>query len=96
MVLEVYLKTLLFYAIEFLIILYYLKNYFQKALRTFEPCVLVNNYLCGKLFSLLESPTVFDEVFKVTSVPFFVPDFNLLSCKLDNFTFKVFQVIFYF
>ena len=26
--------------------------------------------------------------FKVTLVPFFIPDFNLLSCELDNFTFK--------
>ena len=47
--------------------------------------MLVNN-LCGKLFSSLESPTTFDEIFKVTSVPFFIPDFNLLSCELDNFT----------
>ena len=29
----------------------------------------------------------FDEIFKVT--PFFIPNFNLLSCKLDSFTFKV-------
>ena len=25
---------------------------------------------------------------KVTSVPFYIPDFNLLSCEWDNFTFK--------
>ena len=25
-----------------------------------------------------------DERFKVTSVPFFIPDFNLLSCELKN------------
>ena len=24
-----------------------------------------------------------------TSVPFFIPDFGLLSCELDNFMFKV-------
>ena len=29
------------------------------------------------------------ERFKVTSLAFFIPHFNLLSCKLDNFTFKV-------
>ena len=23
------------------------------------------------------------------SVPFFIPDFNLLSCELDNFTFNM-------
>ena len=27
-----------------------------KALRSFETCALVNNKLCGKLFSSLESP----------------------------------------
>ena len=31
---------------------------FAKALRSFEICVLVNNSLCGKLFSSLESPTI--------------------------------------
>ena len=36
----------------------------------------------------LESPAKFDESFKVTPVLFFIPDLNLLSCKLDNFTFK--------
>ena len=34
----------------------------------------------------LEPPAAFDESFKVISVPFFIPDFNLLSCELDNFT----------
>ena len=36
---------------------------FAKSLRSFETCVLVNNDLCGKLFSLLESPTIFEEMF---------------------------------
>ena len=49
---------------------------FAKALRNFEACVLVNSKLCGKLFSSLESPTTFDKSFKVTSVLFFIPDFN--------------------
>ena len=62
---------------------------FAKALWNLETCVLVNNNLCRKLFPSLESPTAFDEVFKVTSVPFFIPDFTLLSCELDNYTFKV-------
>ena len=39
---------------------------FAKALRIFETCVLVNNNLCGKLVSSLESTTTFDEGFKVT------------------------------
>ena len=62
---------------------------FETALQLFKTCVLVNNNLWGKLFSSLESPTIFDERFKVASVPFFIADFNLLSCKLDNFTFNV-------
>ena len=37
----------------------------------------------------LESPTTYDEIFIVTLLPFFIPDFNLLSCELDNFMFKV-------
>ena len=53
---------------------------FANALRSFETCVLVSNNLCGKLSLSLESPTTFEEIFKVTSVPFFIPDFNLLSC----------------
>ena len=60
----------------------------EKALRSFETCALVNNNLCRKLFSSLESPTTFDERFKVASVPFFIAGFSLLSCKFDNFTFK--------
>ena len=62
---------------------------FAKALRGLKTCILVNTSLCRKLLSLLQSPPTFDESFKVTSVPFFVPDFNLLSSELDNFTFKV-------
>ena len=30
-----------------------------------------------------------DERFKVTSVSFFIPDFNLLNWELDNFTLKL-------
>ena len=42
-----------------------------------------------KLVSSLESPATFYESFKVISVPFFTPDFNLLNCELDNFMFKM-------
>ena len=62
---------------------------FAKALQTLETCVLVSNNLCRKLFSSLELPTTFEEIFKITLAPFFIPDFNLLSCELENFTFKV-------
>ena len=90
MVLKVYLKILLivlFYAIEFLIF-YISWELFAKALRSFETCVRINENLCRKLSSPLKSTTS-NESFKVTSVPCFFPDFDLLSRKLDNSTFKV-------
>ena len=49
--------------------------------------MLFNNDLCAKLASSLELPITFAERCKVTSVPFCIPGFNLLSCELDNFTF---------
>ena len=48
-----------------------------KALRSFEICVVVNNNLCGKLFSSLKSPTIFDERFKNTLVSFLL---QILAC----------------
>ena len=54
-----------------------------------KNCILVNNNLCGKLALSLQLPTTSDERLEVTLVLFFIPDFNLLSWKLDNFTFKV-------
>ena len=62
---------------------------FAKTLRSLETCVSVNSNLYGKLVSSLQSAITFDEIFKVTSVLFIIPGFNLLSCELDNFTFKV-------
>ena len=62
---------------------------FAKALQSFETCVLVNNNLCRKLLSSLGSRETLDEIFKVTLVPFFIPDFNLLICESDNCTIKV-------
>ena len=35
------------------------------------------------------------EVFKVTLVVYFIANFNLLSCELDNFTFKLYIESFY-
>ena len=60
-----------------------------KVLLNFENCVLVNNNLCGKLFSSFDSTMIFNKIFKVTSVPFLISDFSLLSYELDNVTFKV-------
>ena len=48
---------------------------FAKALQSFETYVLVNNNLCTKLLSWLESPTTFDESFNFTSVFFFYSRF---------------------
>ena len=44
---------------------------FAKVLKSLKTCVLVNNNLCGKLFSSLESRATVDESFKIISVPFF-------------------------
>ena len=57
---------------------------FAKALESLElqrTCILVNNNLWGKSLSSLESPTTFNEIFKLTSVLLFVPSFNLLNCE---------------
>ena len=62
---------------------------FAKALQSLETYVSVNSNLYGKSVSSLEFPIKLDERFKLTSVQFFALDFNLLSCELDNFTFKV-------
>ena len=68
---------------------------FSKALRSFETCVLVNNNLCGKLVSSLELPVKFDERFKFTLVRFVIAHFKLLSCELDNLTYKCYIESFY-
>ena len=91
MVLNIWLKIILivlFNAIKFDYFVLAAEP-FAKALRSLEKCVLVNNTFWGKLFSLLESPATFGESIKVTSAPLFISDFNLLSCELENFTFKV-------
>ena len=48
-----------------------MNHLFAKALRRLGTCLRVNDNLCGKLFSSIESPTTFDESFKITSVHFF-------------------------
>ena len=66
---------------------------FAKAVGSLKTCVLVNKNLCRKLFSSLESQATFDEDFKDTSVPFFIPHFNLLTCELDNFKSKILKCV---
>ena len=51
--------------------------------------MLVNNDLWGKLVSTLEFLTKINERLKVALVSFLIPDFNLLSCELDNCTFHM-------
>ena len=60
-----------------------------KALRIFATYLLVNNNLCGKLASLSELSIIFHDNLKITSVPFFIAHYNLLSSEFDNFTFKL-------
>ena len=57
---------------------------FTKALRMLKYFVLVKIIYVENYVSSLESPITFDERFKVTWVSFFVPDFNLLRCNLNN------------
>ena len=95
MVLKVYLKILLIvllYAIWVFDNFILAEDLLVKALWSLKTCILVNKNLWEKLFSSLESPVTFEYIFKGTSVPFFIPDFNLLSCKLDSFTFEVFEI----
>ena len=81
MVLKVYLNVLLiscnwvFY--NFILV----DKPFEKTLQSFETCVLVNNNLFGKSFSLLESPAAFDQSFNVTLVPFL---FLILIYEIAN------------
>ena len=58
---------------------------FAKVLQSLKTCVLGNDNLCAKLVSTLESLTTPDKGFKVTSVPFFISNFNLLCCNVDTF-----------
>ena len=62
---------------------------FAKALGSLGNCVSVSNNLFWKLDSSLEWSITFDERFKVPSVQFFIPDFNLLDLELEDFTFEV-------
>ena len=54
---------------------------FTKALRTLK--------LMYQLIMICVETITFDEKLKVTSGSFFISGWNLLSCKLHNFTFKV-------
>ena len=49
----------------------------------------VNNKFCGILVSPLESPIMFGDNVKITSVSFFIANFSLFNCKFNSFTFKL-------
>ena len=70
---------------------------FAKALWSLKTCSLVKIYrftvLLVKVLPL-ESRIAFGEGFKVTLVPFFVSNFSLLNCELDNFKFKCYIELF--
>ena len=57
---------------------------FEKALRSYKICVIVSNNLCGKLFSSLVSPATSNESFKVTLVPFFIPELNIIKLQMSQ------------
>ena len=50
----------------------------------FETCLSVSNNLCGKLFSSVVLPIIFDDSLRVTFSPFCAADFTnfLSSCEL--------------
>ena len=48
-----------------------------------------------KLFSSLELPTTFGEIFKVTLAPFFIPDFTLYKLQIRQFCLKCYTESFY-
>ena len=75
-----------------IVLFYVAEELFPRALQSLKLVLLVHNNLCRKLFSSLQSPTTLDKIFKITSVPFCIPGFNLLSSELDNSTFKTFHV----
>ena len=44
---------------------------YTKSLKSLEACILVNNSLSGELLLSLELQITFNEIFKVTSAPYF-------------------------
>ena len=57
---------------------------FVKDLQRPATCLPVINNLFGKLVSSSELPIIFHDNLKITSVSFFIADFNLLSCEFDS------------
>ena len=68
-------------------------NHLQKLYESLKLVYQLTIIYVVKLVTLLELPATFDERFEVTSVPFLIPDFNLLSFELENITFKVLYLV---
>ena len=56
-------------------------NYLQKLYKALKLSIGQLQFISVKLVPSLEPQITFDERFKGTSVPFFIPDCNLLSCE---------------
>ena len=52
-------------------------------------CYLIKVYVKNYSHHYFNDTKKIDESLQVTSEPIFISDFNLLSCKLENFTLKV-------
>ena len=92
MVVEFYLITLLivlFYGIEFLIILYQLMNYLQKLCETSNLVYQLITIYEENNFYHYDHQQYFANFSKLLYYRFVIPDFNLLSCKQNDLTFKV-------
>ena len=78
----------LFLTAEFLTIISKPMNWmFAKALRGLQTFLSCISKFWGKLVSLV--PIMFNDNHRDTSVAFFVTDFSLLRCNIDNFTFTL-------
>ena len=61
-----------------------------KSFTKFRNLCISSKYFKCKITSInIEFPIKIDERFKDISVPFFIPDFILLSYELSSFTLKV-------
>ena len=63
---------------------------FEKALISLETCVLVNNSLCWKLFSSVESLIIFDERFEVTAHMHYYTSFlSIINLHIIYFSYAI-------
>ena len=68
-----------------------------NALQILETCLSVKNNSCGKLVLSSESPIMLGDNLITTSFSFFIANFNLFSCEVDNFVFKrLYCIILYY